>query len=64
MTAEPEFISSAEAQALRARGHTFTNGGEIGAVTGIEFTPGGSVIAAAEPVRRGGGSALVQRPAK
>jgi gamma-glutamyltranspeptidase / glutathione hydrolase len=64
VTAEPAFISSAEAEALRARGHTFTNGGEIGAVTCIEFTPGGSVIAAAEPVRRGGGSALVQRPAK
>ena len=33
--------------------------GEIGAATGIEFLPGGGVLAAAEPVRRGTGSALV-----
>ena len=35
----------------------FTTSGEIGAVTGIEFLPGGGMIAAAEPTRRGGGSA-------
>ena len=47
----------------RRRGHGFSNGGEIGAATGIEFLPGGTVLAAAEPVRRGGGSALVENPA-
>jgi gamma-glutamyltranspeptidase/glutathione hydrolase len=36
---------------------------EIGAATGLEFLPGGQVLAAAEPVRRGGGSAMVVRPA-
>jgi gamma-glutamyltranspeptidase/glutathione hydrolase len=51
-----------EADALRARGHTLTPGAEIGAATGIEFLPGGGVLAAAEPVRRGGGSALVESP--
>jgi gamma-glutamyltranspeptidase/glutathione hydrolase len=36
--------------------------GEIGAATGIEFLDGGLVQAAAEPNRRGGGSALVENP--
>ena len=33
--------------------------GEIGAGTGIDFLRDGRVVAAAEPVRRGGGSAMV-----
>jgi gamma-glutamyltranspeptidase / glutathione hydrolase len=61
-SAEPAFISSTEAAALFARGHRFTSTAEIGAATGIEFLPGGGVIAAAEPVRRGGGSAMVESP--
>ena len=64
-TAEPAFISSPEGQALAdpsKYGHTFTPMAEIGAVTGLEFLPGGRVLAAAEPVRRGGGSAAVVRP--
>jgi gamma-glutamyltranspeptidase/glutathione hydrolase len=36
--------------------------GEIGAATGIAFLPGGVVEAAAEPTRRGGGSAVVENP--
>jgi gamma-glutamyltranspeptidase/glutathione hydrolase len=48
--------------ALEARGHTFSAPAEIGAATGIEFLPGGGFLAAAEPVRRGGGSAQVVRP--
>ena len=48
---------------LQARGHAFSNGGEIGAATGIEFLGGGNLLAAAEPVRRGTGSALVVSPA-
>jgi len=60
--AEPAFISSPEAAALQARGHRFTSTAEIGAATGIEFLPGGGVLAAAEPVRRGGGSAMVESP--
>ena len=31
-------------------------------MTGIEFLPGGRFLAAAEPVRRGGGSAMVVNP--
>jgi gamma-glutamyltranspeptidase / glutathione hydrolase len=44
---------------LRARGHVFNAPAEIGAATGIEFLGGGKLLAAAEPVRRGGGSAMV-----
>jgi gamma-glutamyltranspeptidase/glutathione hydrolase len=61
-SAEPAFISSATTPALLARGHRFASTPEIGAATGIEFLPGGGVIAAAEPVRRGGGSAMVESP--
>jgi len=60
--AEPAFLLTAERTALEARGHHFANAGEIGAATGIEFLPGGGVLAAAEPVRRGGGSALTELP--
>jgi gamma-glutamyltranspeptidase/glutathione hydrolase len=58
--AEPAFMT-AEAPALTARhGHAFgTPQNEIGAVTGIEFLDRGRFLAAAEPVRRGGGSAAV-----
>ena len=59
---EPAFLAS-EGPALEAYGHAFgTPQAEIGAVTGIEFLRGGRVLAAAEPVRRGGGSAAVERP--
>jgi gamma-glutamyltranspeptidase/glutathione hydrolase len=62
--AEPEFINSPEGQALLARGHAYVHPppAEIGAVTGIEFLGGGRTLAAAEPVRRGGGSAAVVQP--
>ena len=61
-TAEPAFINSPAGQALAdplGYGQSFTPMAEIGAVTGLEFLPGGRVLAAAEPVRRGGGSAAV-----
>jgi gamma-glutamyltranspeptidase/glutathione hydrolase len=61
-SAEPAFIASREADALRKRGHVFSSTPEIGAATGIEFLDGGRVLAAAEPTRRGGGSAMVEAP--
>jgi gamma-glutamyltranspeptidase / glutathione hydrolase len=62
--AEPAFVSSPEGQALASQyGHAFSTTSEIGAVTGIEFLGGSLVLAAAEPVRRGGGSAMVEAPA-
>ena len=56
-------------QALGAYGHTFvpagdpgTSAAEIGAATASQFGPRGYLTAVSEPVRRGGGSALVVRP--
>jgi gamma-glutamyltranspeptidase / glutathione hydrolase len=59
-SAEPAFIASPLATLLLARGQQFVDGGEIGAATGIEFLADGRVLAAAEPVRRGGGSAMAE----
>jgi gamma-glutamyltranspeptidase/glutathione hydrolase len=68
VTAEAAFIST-YGSPLAGYGHQFTLAGpagtsaaEIGAATAIEFRPDGSMVAAAEPVRRGGGSALVLKP--
>ena len=69
--AEPDFYNSALAQQLTAQyGEQFTlqtgkvlpRDNFIGNATGIDFLPGGRFQAAAEPVRLGGGSALVVRP--
>jgi len=62
-TAERAFIASPEGAALASSyGHRFTSTAEIGAATAIEFLSGGGVLAAAEPQRRGGGSAMVETP--
>jgi gamma-glutamyltranspeptidase/glutathione hydrolase len=67
VTAEQSFIDRYGA-ALAPYGHTFTPPGapgtsaaEIGAVAALEFLPGGAILAAAEPQRRGGGAAGVVR---
>ena len=62
--AEPAFLESPEAAELKRLGHEFTPPPtpEIGAATGVEFLPDGRVVAVAEPVRRGGGSAAVVKP--
>ena len=67
--AEPAFLASPEAAELQALGEqlrpvpaTPPLPPEIGAATGIAFLGGGILQAAAEPVRRGGGSALVVHP--
>jgi gamma-glutamyltranspeptidase/glutathione hydrolase len=68
--AEPAFIASPDGQALAGQfGQVFSTpaltppvNGEIGAATGIEFGRRGQLIVAAEPQRRGGGSARVVRP--
>ena len=59
--AEPAFIASPEAATLINRhGHKeFKEVKEIGAATGIDFLGDGRLLAAAEPTRRGGGSAAV-----
>jgi gamma-glutamyltranspeptidase/glutathione hydrolase len=60
--AEPAFLATPEAAELAALGQQFRSVPEIGAATAIGFFPGGLLQAAAEPVRRGGGSALVVHP--
>jgi gamma-glutamyltranspeptidase / glutathione hydrolase len=62
--AEAAFLSSSEGQELRAApySHDIRQTGEIGAVTAIEFLSGDRFLSAAEPVRRGGGSAGVVTP--
>ena len=63
-SAEPDFLSSSEAAPLQSEHRqSFTSTPEIGAATGIAFLHDETVQAAAEPVRRGGGSALVENPA-
>ncbi|MFJ7175265.1 gamma-glutamyltransferase [Streptomyces massasporeus] len=60
--AEPGLDSDVRKQ-LEAIGHSFKANPEIGAATGVQRLPGGKWLAAAETVRRGGGSAMVVRPA-
>ncbi|BCW49966.1 hypothetical protein StoSoilB13_23080 [Arthrobacter sp. StoSoilB13] len=68
VSSEPAFID-AYGPALESLGHdlvpagdAFTSAAEIGAATAIEFGEGGKLTAAAEPTRRGGGSAMVLKP--
>ncbi|ADB33735.1 gamma-glutamyltransferase [Kribbella flavida DSM 17836] len=63
VTAEPAFIDAYEdrltpyGHKLVLAGDALTSAAEIGAVAALEFLPGGGYLAAAEPKRRGGGSA-------
>lgn len=68
VTAEPAFIDAYE-DALAGFGHrlvpagdAFTSQAEIGAVAAVERDARGRLTAAAEPERRGGGSAAVVKP--
>ncbi|NGN63030.1 gamma-glutamyltransferase [Streptomyces sp. A7024] len=60
--AEPGFLALPERERLEALGHAFTSTPEIGAAAALERLPDGRWLAAAEPVRRGGGSAAVTHP--
>ncbi|MFF4501083.1 gamma-glutamyltransferase [Streptomyces sp. NPDC001401] len=64
---EPALYNDTSAGGLRAQleaiGHSFKLNPEIGAATGVQRLPGGKWLAAAETVRRGGGSAQVVQPA-
>ncbi|MFI0537398.1 gamma-glutamyltransferase [Streptomyces sp. WSLK1-3] len=60
---EPPLYSSGERSQLEAIGHSFKLNPEIGAATGVQRLPDGKWLAAAETVRRGGGSAQVVYPA-
>lgn len=60
---EPGLWNSGLKTKLEAIGHGFRLNAEIGAATGVQRLPDGKWLAAAETVRRGGGSAMVVRPA-
>ncbi|MEU6223820.1 gamma-glutamyltransferase [Streptomyces sp. NPDC047042] len=60
---EPGLWNSELRTKLEAIGHGFRLNPEIGAATGVQRLPNGKWLAAAETVRRGGGSAMVVRPA-
>jgi gamma-glutamyltranspeptidase/glutathione hydrolase len=60
---EPGLYDSPLRAQLEAIGHSFKLNPEIGAATGVQRLPGGKWLAAAEKVRRGGGSAMVVNPA-
>ncbi|MEV5971560.1 gamma-glutamyltransferase [Streptomyces sp. NPDC051921] len=59
---EPALWNSPLKAELEAIGHGFRQNPEIGAATGVQRLPDGRWLAAAETVRRGGGSAMVVRP--
>ncbi|MFD3454630.1 gamma-glutamyltransferase [Streptomyces sp. NPDC058691] len=59
--AEAAFLAGPAAARLKALGQNLVEGAEIGAATGVQRLPDGRWLAAAEPVRRGGGSAMVVR---
>ena len=58
--AEPAYRDLYE-EGMAQLGHVFSSRTEIGAATGLELLGDGRVLAAAEPVRRGGGDAGVGR---
>ncbi|MFC8172584.1 gamma-glutamyltransferase [Streptomyces sp. NPDC057242] len=60
---EPGLWNSPVRAELEAIGHGFRQNPEIGAATGVQRLPDGRWVAAAEKVRRGGGSAMAVRPA-
>ena len=60
---EPALWNSPLRARLESIGHGFRQNPEIGAATGAQRLPNGKWLAAAETVRRGGGSAMVVKPA-
>ncbi|MFG3002808.1 gamma-glutamyltransferase [Streptomyces calvus] len=61
---EPGLYDSELRRSLEAIGHSFRQNPEIGATTAVQKLSGGKWLAAAEKVRRGGGSAMVVHPAR
>ncbi|MGB3790645.1 MAG: gamma-glutamyltransferase [Phormidesmis sp.] len=54
---DQNFTSTELGKMLLSSGHQLDSTEEIGAATGIVMTPDGTMVAVAEPTRRGGGSA-------
>jgi gamma-glutamyltranspeptidase/glutathione hydrolase len=60
---DQNFTETEVGRALLDSGRQLTSTEEIGAATGIVLLPDGTILSAAEPTRRGGGSAQVVDPA-
>ncbi|PSN76430.1 gamma-glutamyltransferase, partial [filamentous cyanobacterium CCP4] len=56
------FEQSAIGRSLIGLGHVLEPVPEIGAAAGLIIRPDGTILAAAEPIRRGGGTAMVVNP--
>ncbi|MGX1510218.1 gamma-glutamyltransferase [Streptomyces collinus] len=61
---EPGLYDSGTRAELEALGHSFKPNPEIGAATAVQRLANGKWLAAAERVRRGGGSAMVVEPVR
>ncbi|MFF0682942.1 gamma-glutamyltransferase [Streptomyces tendae] len=61
---EPGLYDSGTRAELEALGHSFKPNPEIGAATAVQRLANGKWLAAAEKVRRGGGSAMVVEPVR
>ncbi|MEU5737595.1 gamma-glutamyltransferase [Streptomyces tendae] len=61
---EPGLYDSGTRAELEALGHSFRPNPEIGAATAVQRLANGKWLAAAEKVRRGGGSAMVVEPVR
>lgn len=61
-TAEPALMTSATGAALKAMGQPMTSVASIGRATAIRVEGRNRYVAAAEPTRGGGGSAMVVKP--
>ncbi|MFI0575888.1 gamma-glutamyltransferase [Streptomyces tendae] len=61
---EPGLYDSGTRAELEALGHSFKLNPEIGAATAVQRLANGKWLAAAEKVRRGGGSAMVVEPVR
>lgn len=61
-SAEHGFAKGRDGEGLHRLGHRFDVRTDIGAATGVQFHPDGTVVAATEPTRRGGGSAMTEHP--
>jgi gamma-glutamyltranspeptidase/glutathione hydrolase len=60
--AEPAVVDGPDGASLTALGHNLRSVPELGAITAIRLLAGNRFQAAAEPTRRGGGSAMVVVP--
>ncbi len=60
--AEPAYLAQPSTKGLEALGQSFNQVSAIGIAAGLEFLSHGGILAAGEPIRRGGTAAAVVNP--